>query len=348
MTSVATQPTSSSLAYDAASALYNAGFRGSALVTATAIAGAESNWNFSAQNLKDPNGGSFGFMQINGVHSPNSSNNGLQNWIGKQFDPLTNALEAFSVSNSGTNFEPWSTYTSGAYKQYLAQANQAVAQVTSFGAANSIQLSQLASSSQPTTVGGILTGNNTTPAVNCIIKMPLGGGCILNSDQMDTILGGFLMGVGGIIILAGVGIILGDMAITSKVSKVVKPIAEVAGAKSVMSKSKSSTPTAAPQTQQLRVQSTLAKQQRDDELHRLKVKREADLSRAKVRVARANARKAETNEKKLRVVNPDREKVETAKDLAMDKKIEHARKNNPTEYKKLTSNKTYFNKVRNG
>jgi hypothetical protein len=38
------------------------------------------------------------------------------------FDPLTNAKIAYAISNGGTNFNPWTTYTSDKYKQFTGNA----------------------------------------------------------------------------------------------------------------------------------------------------------------------------------------------------------------------------------
>ena len=98
-----------------------AGFKGGALVTATAIALAESGGNTMAYNPETAAGtpigsGSRGLWQVYGKVHPQYNNDGT-------YDPLTNARAAYQISSSGTNFNPWSTYTNGAYKSYLQQAN---------------------------------------------------------------------------------------------------------------------------------------------------------------------------------------------------------------------------------
>lgn len=102
--------------------LYQAGFRGSGLNMAYAIAMAESSGNAKAHNGNSGTGdNSYGLFQINMLGSMGparrkqfglSSNDDL-------FDPLTNAKVAFKMSNGGKSWGPWSTYSSGAYKQYL-------------------------------------------------------------------------------------------------------------------------------------------------------------------------------------------------------------------------------------
>ncbi len=100
-----------------------AGFSGSALPVAVAIALAESGGNPGAHN---PIGAddSYGLWQINmrGTLGPArraafglTSNDQL-------YDPATNARAAFAISGGGSNFNPWTTFTSGAYRRYLAAA----------------------------------------------------------------------------------------------------------------------------------------------------------------------------------------------------------------------------------
>ncbi len=93
----------------------NAGFKGSSVDTITAIALAESSGNTQAFNRNDPHGGSFGLTQINGIHPDAQA----------AFDPQTALNKAYDISGGGTNFRPWSTYTSGAYQRYvpIAQAS---------------------------------------------------------------------------------------------------------------------------------------------------------------------------------------------------------------------------------
>lgn len=57
---------------------------------------------------------SCGFWQINLDAHPAYSAPSI-------FDPATNASAAVLISNHGTDFGPWSTYTDGAYKPFLAK-----------------------------------------------------------------------------------------------------------------------------------------------------------------------------------------------------------------------------------
>lgn len=101
----------------AAQSAYAAGFRGQALITAVAIAGAESS--YGADPGPSPTN-DYGFWQINSPSHPQYSTWQLLS------SPLYNAQAAYAISGGGTNFTPWTTYTSGAYKSHLSEATAAV------------------------------------------------------------------------------------------------------------------------------------------------------------------------------------------------------------------------------
>ena len=77
-----------------------AGGSGAQAVTAASIAMAES----SGQQYATGPFGERGYWQINPDHGSLST-----------YDPLGNAKAAVSISDDGTNWTPWTTYTSGAY-----------------------------------------------------------------------------------------------------------------------------------------------------------------------------------------------------------------------------------------
>jgi Lysozyme like domain len=93
-----------------------AGFSPDKAPTMAAISMAESTHlpdgtaDPNSYNPNDPDGGSFGVTQINGVHPGAQSARG---------NPARAMQLAYQVSNGGTNFRPWTTYTSGKYKSYL-------------------------------------------------------------------------------------------------------------------------------------------------------------------------------------------------------------------------------------
>lgn len=106
-----------------------AGFPGASADIAAAIALAESGGESNATNIvtqaqadawnaehpEGPRHGperSFGPWQVNTLVHPAFSEQHLT-------DPAYNAKAAFAVSNGGTNFAPWSTFTDGTYKRYL-------------------------------------------------------------------------------------------------------------------------------------------------------------------------------------------------------------------------------------
>lgn len=91
----------------------NAGFPDNAIATGVAIAEAESSWQSGNCNPNDPNGGSFGLWQINGIHFLNGTS------LACAFDPQCSTNYAYQLSGGGQDWSPWGTYTSGAYQQYL-------------------------------------------------------------------------------------------------------------------------------------------------------------------------------------------------------------------------------------
>lgn len=103
------------------------GFSGSALVTALAIARAESGWNYGAKGGPNSNGTyDWGLFQINDVNKPTDA---------EKTQPLENSRKAFAVYRAaGNSFKPWSTYNSGSYKQYIPAAQAAVAELNKRGA----------------------------------------------------------------------------------------------------------------------------------------------------------------------------------------------------------------------
>jgi Lysozyme like domain len=90
-----------------------AGFSGSDLNVAVAVALAESSGNPAAVGDTNIPGGSVGLWQINLKAHPEFAGQDLT-------DPQTNADAAFAVySAAGNSFAPWSTFKSGAYLAYM-------------------------------------------------------------------------------------------------------------------------------------------------------------------------------------------------------------------------------------
>src|SRR5579859_6631813 len=103
-----------------------AGFSGNDLVTAVAIALAESggdpqqyNPEIKARGGTPPGYGSYGLWQIYRKMHPEFASWNL-------YDPNQNAAAAYSVYQA-QGFAAWSTYTNGAYLKYLPMVSQALA-----------------------------------------------------------------------------------------------------------------------------------------------------------------------------------------------------------------------------
>lgn len=100
---------------------YDAGWRGTDLVTAVAIAYAESGGNPQSYNPETAAGtpvgsGSVGLWQVYRKAHPEFASWDLN-------DPATNARAAYSVwKQAGQKFRPWSTYQHGSHLKYLAKA----------------------------------------------------------------------------------------------------------------------------------------------------------------------------------------------------------------------------------
>ena len=104
----------------------------------TAIVMAESGGNPSAvgdKNNPGPGASSVGLAQINFLPSRDSGNANRDPKA--NLDPLTNLKAAYKISNGGTNFKPWATYTTTdpgrSYKQFMPDANNAASGMKNSG-----------------------------------------------------------------------------------------------------------------------------------------------------------------------------------------------------------------------
>jgi hypothetical protein len=90
---------------------------------AAAVAMAESGGNANAHNALPPDD-SYGLWQINmrGTLGPDRRKKLGITSNSQLYDPATNARAMVMISSGGTNFTPWSTYTSGAYQKYASPA----------------------------------------------------------------------------------------------------------------------------------------------------------------------------------------------------------------------------------
>jgi len=114
--------------------LQNAGFSGASLNTAYGIVKAESGGRPKAKNMQGLDK-SYGLFQINMENNdPRNPNMGVKRneaylkkyksigYTGPEslLDPFINARIAYDISKGGTNFNPWTTYTSGKYLQHTS------------------------------------------------------------------------------------------------------------------------------------------------------------------------------------------------------------------------------------
>ncbi len=106
---------------------YNAGFRGQALVTAVAVAIAESSGRTDAkgdEGLQTAKWGpSVGLWQIRSVNAEYGT--GGQRDAKANLDPATNARHAYQISKHGRDFTPWATYNDSLHVPHLGRARAA-------------------------------------------------------------------------------------------------------------------------------------------------------------------------------------------------------------------------------
>lgn len=149
-----------------------------------AIALAESSGRSDALNPNDNNGrqSSYGLWQIStGNHNPPSPN-----WA----DPVTNAKLAIGKLKS-QGLSAWGTYTSGAYKRFMA---------------NGVPPSGYTGSTTPVSEAGETLPNNIC-AWN--VKLPaVGDTCILSKVQVRSLLAVTLIGTGAIVLIGGLAVLI--------------------------------------------------------------------------------------------------------------------------------------------
>jgi lysozyme-like protein len=107
--------------------LASAGFHGQGLDTAVAVAMAESGGHPTSHNTNAGTGdNSYGLFQINmlGSLGPARMQQYHLSSYDELFDPTVNAHVAYQLSQGGTNWTPWTTYTRGTYQQYLGEDMQ--------------------------------------------------------------------------------------------------------------------------------------------------------------------------------------------------------------------------------
>ena len=89
-----------------------AGFGSQASYIIVAIALAESGGNDQASHVNTDGSIDRGVLEINSRWHPEVSDSCA-------YTPLCSFQSAYNISNKGTDFNPWTTYTTGAYLKYL-------------------------------------------------------------------------------------------------------------------------------------------------------------------------------------------------------------------------------------
>jgi hypothetical protein len=168
----------------------NVGITGDAARIATAIALAESGGNTTSHNPTWPDN-SYGLWQINMI-AHTKPELGISKYE-DLYDPATNASAMAKISHGGTTWHPWTTYTSGKYLIYM---NQVPTDGTGNGQATvaDTPLSQL---------GTTLTDSSTWL-------------------RLGLYIGGFLLIVLALILIAGTGKIKAVAGVAKLANKVVE------------------------------------------------------------------------------------------------------------------------------
>jgi hypothetical protein len=184
-----------------------AGFRGPALVTAVAVAMAESGGRTDATNRNRNGSTDRGLWQLNdGAHPWVTS----INWA----DPAANASGAYRIyQEAGGSFRPWVAFTSGSSARFQLQAAQAV------------QAGPVA----PTTdnagfLDGLpLIGDAASAARSAGDAVKLGASAAVWVSNPHNWLRVVYVVAGGALIIAGA-----QLTVSGRVSKIVQPVAGAA------------------------------------------------------------------------------------------------------------------------
>jgi hypothetical protein len=103
---------------DIAKAAVAAGFRGTSVATAVAVALAESGGDPTQRNTNTDGSIDRGLWQINNKAHPDVTDAEADN-------PATAAKAAYKISQGGRSWRPWVAYTNGSYKRYANRAAKA-------------------------------------------------------------------------------------------------------------------------------------------------------------------------------------------------------------------------------
>lgn len=168
---------------------------------AAAIAEAESSGNSQAVNPTD-NGGtqtSWGLWQI----SDGTHNQPVQGIL----DPAVNA-QAAVAKYKASGWQPWGTYTSGAYKVFLSNSVSPDPNVPKGGG------------------GPVVT---TAAGGSACVTGTVFGFCVLSKSEARAVIGGLMMTAGALVVLPGVIILVAAGFRASGAGQAVQGAARTAG-----------------------------------------------------------------------------------------------------------------------
>jgi len=189
--------------------LVGAGFSPAQATTMTAIAGAESGYDDTS--LGDVNletntwGPSYGLFQVRTVKQQTGSGSDRDIRALAASD-AAQARAAYDISHAGTDFTPWSVYTSGKYQAFVPAA--AAASSSSTGAAPK---------PFPTLGPAWLPWN---------LPSDLGNAA---ADKLSQTLGGVrAIAIEGMFVVLGLGLLVAGAIMISRPGRVVRPAARLA------------------------------------------------------------------------------------------------------------------------
>lgn len=187
--------------------------------TMAGIALAESGGCPGAVNSNDPNGGSYGLWQINGVHAPGG--NGGAAWGQAMLNPQTNAKMAVNLLGGGPGCSAWMgdpvgqlALNAGCQPLSLQSIEQALAGVgkgitgTSSGPGMQGGIGRYSATTQQAVLTADVSSVGQTDLCECVVG---GGGvlflhvpCLINKLQLQHLEAVGLMTAGGLMmIIAG-------------------------------------------------------------------------------------------------------------------------------------------------
>lgn len=181
-----------------------AGLRGQALQTAVAVSFAENGSHDSYATHRNSDGSvDTGLWQINSVHGQ---------WTEQQLKNAgTNAAAMYVVSSHGTDWTPWTTYTSRAYVAKLPAAAAAIRSMQADGGPSRVLVAHPPPGS--TSGDGGLPGSGLVGDALGVITTPISWGeslakflgALMDRStwiRVAEILGGLALGIGALYMLA--------------------------------------------------------------------------------------------------------------------------------------------------